>query len=183
MAQTPWLILDHPLQDSLPGTLPFNEAIHIAENRLPSLTQIEIEKMAEEILGRIVDCAMPQIEHTDIHPELTAGDTPFSKTSKTEEKVISQVLSHIFGETISRQQKDAFEKLFTVRLDLQPAEQLLLKLCYRDGVSQVDAGKILGLNRFQINGRIRRTLDKIRSAFTEAGLADELQLILSNKDT
>ncbi len=163
---------------------PFSEAIHIAETKLSALSCATIEKMAEEILGRVVNCGESHIEQHDHHTEIPTEKTPFAVHSQAEEDLIQQVLSHIFfGEAITQQQEEALQRIFTVKVKLRPNEQLLLKLCYRDGLSQVEAGKLVGLNRFQINGRIRRTLAKIKNAFVESGLADELQLILTHKDT
>lgn len=163
---------------------PFNEAVLLAEARLSSDSSFNLEDAAAEILGRVVNCGETHLEVHDEHAVATSHETPFSKASNSEQEVIQQILGHIFfGDTLTEEQQAAMIKIFTVELTLQPTEQLLLKLCYREGLSQVEAGKMLGLNRFQINGRLRRTLDKIKTAFTEAGMAEELQLILSHKDT
>lgn len=162
----------------------FNEAIHIVLNRQPSLSPQAVEQAAEEILGRVINCGAMAIEQHENYPEPQADETPYTQAAQSEQETVQQILGHIFfGDTINEAQQKVMDRLFAITIVLQPAEQLLLKLCYRDGLSQVEAGKLLGLNRFQINGRIRRTLAKIKAAFTRAGLAEELQLILDDNDT
>lgn len=162
----------------------FHDALHILETQVPTLPPKLIEQAAEEILGRVINCGETHFEQHPNETVLQSHETPYSHTSKAEKETLQQILAHIFfGDVIDEHQHQMLSKLLSVKLELDPAEQLMLKLCYRDGLSQVEAGKILKLNRFQINGRLRRTLAKIKTAFTEAGFSDELRLILKYNDT
>jgi DNA-directed RNA polymerase specialized sigma24 family protein len=73
------------------------------------------------------------------------------------------------------------EKLVKQPVALSPEERLLLKLCHRDGLSVSEAGRMLGLNRFQTHGRLRRLYSRIREAFELHGLAEELRLLLKGE--
>ena len=63
-------------------------------------------------------------------------------------------------------------------LRLESRERLLLQLCYRDGVAVTEAGRMLGWNRFQTHGRLRRLLERLRQDLHRVGLDQELRLLL-----
>jgi DNA-directed RNA polymerase specialized sigma24 family protein len=70
------------------------------------------------------------------------------------------------------------EKVLHADISLEPRERLLLKLCFREGVAVAEAGRMLGWNRHQVHGRLRRLLERLRRDFTDAGLDQELRLLL-----
>lgn len=61
---------------------------------------------------------------------------------------------------------------------LDAKDRLLLKLCYRDGVGVAEAGRMLGWNRHQVHGRLRRLLARLRQQVVAAGVEEELRLFL-----
>ncbi len=63
-------------------------------------------------------------------------------------------------------------------LSLSPEERLLLRLIYQDGLSVVEAGRLLGLGTDQVHGRLRRLLQRIRQQVEDSGLARELKGLL-----
>ena len=81
--------------------------------------------------------------------------------------------------------RDGKEKLFQSAgkviefgLELTAEERLLLKLCYQDGLSVTEAGRMLGMNRNQVHGRMRRLFARLRQEFEKMGLDNELLLLL-----
>ena len=65
-----------------------------------------------------------------------------------------------------------------VRLEAQ--ERLLLKMCYRDNLGVAEAGRMLGMNRHQVHGRLRRLLARLRDDFERAGIGREVRVLLEN---
>jgi DNA-directed RNA polymerase specialized sigma24 family protein len=65
-----------------------------------------------------------------------------------------------------------------VRVELSSEEKLMLKLCFQDGLNTTVAGKMLGYNRHQIHGRMRRLLARIRAEFEQAGLDQAIMELL-----
>jgi DNA-directed RNA polymerase specialized sigma24 family protein len=63
-----------------------------------------------------------------------------------------------------------------IKLDVE--EKLMLKAVYQDGLSVVAAGRLLGWSTDESHRRLRRTLRRIRQAFEEAGLSEEIRLLL-----
>ena len=51
---------------------------------------------------------------------------------------------------------------------------MLLKLCYQEGLGVTEAGRMLGLTRFQAHGRMRRLLERLKAEFSRTGLAAAL---------
>ena len=70
------------------------------------------------------------------------------------------------------------QRLADRHLNLEAKERLLLKLCYRDGVGVAEAGRMLGMNRHQVHGRLRRLLSRLRQQVAEEGIEEELRLFL-----
>lgn len=76
--------------------------------------------------------------------------------------------------------RQAAQRLRAV-LSLSPEERLLLRLIYQDGLSVVEAGRLLGLRTDQVHGRLRRLLQRIRQAMEASGLAQELKELLQGE--
>lgn len=67
-------------------------------------------------------------------------------------------------------------------LTFAPEERLLLRLVYREGLPATEAGRRLGLNPHQTHGRLRRLLERIRSALRAVGLDRALAELLENAE-
>jgi DNA-directed RNA polymerase specialized sigma24 family protein len=65
-----------------------------------------------------------------------------------------------------------------LKIQLSPEEKLLLKLCYHDTLSVTRAGAMLGLNRHQAHGRMRRLLARLRADFQSSGLSRDILELL-----
>lgn len=69
-------------------------------------------------------------------------------------------------------------RLNLLHIDLGTEERLLLRLCYCDELPVARAGEMLGINRHQVHGRLRRLLARLRSELAAAGLDRELVELL-----
>ncbi|MCP4700936.1 MAG: hypothetical protein GY862_29390 [Gammaproteobacteria bacterium] len=63
-------------------------------------------------------------------------------------------------------------------LVLKDEEYVLLTMIHEDGLKVVEAGRRLGLNANQVSARYRRLLDRIKNAFKECGLEDDMKNLL-----
>jgi RNA polymerase sigma factor (sigma-70 family) len=70
----------------------------------------------------------------------------------------------------------------SAHLKLTSEDRLLLRMVYRDGLSTSAAGRRLGLGTYQVHGRLRRMLERIRKAFQKSGLYEELRLLLTESE-
>jgi len=64
---------------------------------------------------------------------------------------------------------------------LKAEERLLLKMWYQDGLNITVAGRLLGYNRNQVHGRMRRLLRRLRCEFEKIGIDKELLLLLEGE--
>lgn len=64
-------------------------------------------------------------------------------------------------------------------IHLDSEEYLFLTMIYREGLSVSEAGRRLQLNANQAAGRHRRLLTRLHTAFEQAGLAEELRLLIA----
>ena len=81
---------------------------------------------------------------------------------------------------MSREIQRACRRIITTGVRLNAEERLLLKMCYQDGLSVARAGEILGYNRNQVHGRMRRLLARLRREFEAMGVDEELLLFLKD---
>lgn len=61
-------------------------------------------------------------------------------------------------------------------------ERLLLRLVFQEGLAVTEAGNRLGLNPHQTHGRLRRLLERIRSALQTTGLDRTFKALLEDAD-
>lgn len=144
------------------------------------------EKAAYQLLGEIPDCGSYHGEATELTEESvieekqTESSHPELKFDQEErEQCLQSLASVIFAEENSVPPTHLFERLLQANVRLEPQERLMLKLCFRDGLAVAEAGRMLGWNRHQVHGRLRRLLQRLRQDFAEAGLDKELRLLLS----
>ena len=84
----------------------------------------------------------------------------------------------VFDEAVADSGSRLLARVVAANIELAPRERLLLKLCFRDGVAVTEAGRMLGWNRFQVHGRLRRLLERLRRELARVGLEEELRLLL-----
>jgi RNA polymerase sigma factor (sigma-70 family) len=163
--------------------LSFNDALEIAIQRYQEESSARIEQIAEHILAQITSCGQEQqqTEFTEEHE--ISGSTSLGPVYERQQQtqVLAALGCQLLGEPVDPAQAELLEKLVKQPVALSPEERLLLKLCHRDGLSVSEAGRMLGLNRFQTHGRLKRLYSRIREAFELHGLAEELRLLLKGE--
>ena len=160
----------------------FNEAILLAKNRTKEILAEHVESAAEKIICEVPNCGKTS-QHVPFEDDESRGEDTSSASISTieiEEKelLFSAIGQEIFGNPVQDDQKHALRKLLKQTISIGSDERVLLKLCFVENFSVTQAGKMLGLNRFQAHGRLRRTLGKIRQQFKNAGCEEELRLLL-----
>lgn len=150
----------------------------------------EVEEAACQLLARIPGCGVAAgEENLDEHEEMVAsknlqGADVKAPANATEIQQRDQLFAIIFELVLGLDHNGNFatlgEKFKELQIELQPDERLLLKLCYQDELGITEAGRLLGLNRFQVHGRMRRLLKRLHREFERVGLAQELKLLLED---
>lgn len=163
----------------------FGDAVEMAADRYRGRRVPEIEEAASLILGRITDCGAHQYQPSEYHqrfPENHQDHGSAAQSSRLEREQRQQLLEalgiELFGTGPGRERHQALEKILAQRLELSGKDRLLLRLCHQEGLGTAAAGRLLGLNRFQVHGRLRRLYARIREAFSAAGCEEELQVLL-----
>lgn len=161
-----------------------DDAVALVSNHQPGQVKTT-EDAAYHILGEIPSCGQHQGEETEFCEETThpasEGDCSVQEQQleQTERKQLFTILGGILFDNAQEDMVPRLlERVAGVGIRLEPQERLLLKLCYRDGIAVAEAGRMLGLNRHQAHGRLRRLLDRLRQEFAAAGLDEELRLLL-----
>jgi RNA polymerase sigma factor (sigma-70 family) len=160
------------------------EAVAIISDRVPEQERT-VEQAAYQILGEIPSCGEHQGETTGFCEQTTlpAGEPECSPQEQHLERGQRRQLFTILGRVLfgdAGKAVDArlLERVTAARISLEPRERLLLQLCYRDGMAVAEAGRMLGWNRHQVHGRLRRLLARLQQDFAAAGLDEELRQLL-----
>ncbi|WP_161629816.1 sigma-70 family RNA polymerase sigma factor [Desulfogranum japonicum] len=161
-----------------------DEAVAIIKNRQPA-SSATLEHAAYTLLGEIPSCGEYRGEPAELveeaNPEQDSGQASSQQLEleRQERAQLLTILGRMCLSIESPAETEAFvEKISELSFDLAPEETLLLQLCYRDGLSVAEAGRMLGLNRYQVHGRLRRLLERIRNTIRDAGLEKELRQLL-----
>ena len=161
-----------------------DEAVALVSDQHPGQIKTT-EEAAYQILGEIPSCGQHQGEETEFSEETTLPKQ--EGESSAQERHLEQDERHqlftilgrlFFGDAAENVDPRLLERVAGVGIRLEPQERLLLKLRYRDGIAVAEAGRMLGLNRHQAHGRLRRLLERLRQDFAAAGLDEELRLLL-----
>ena len=148
------------------------------------------------IRKRVVNCGAPSsataeqplVELEEHHYRPLADDAQAHQLSPealqaAEER--TQLLTLLYGSVLDpaadSSPPDAWRQAaqrLRAALSLSSEERLLLRLVYQDGLSVVEAGRLLGLGTHQVHGRLRRLLQRIRQQLEDTGLAQELKGLL-----
>jgi len=166
------------------------------QDRNPTMLQ----EIVAGIRGRIIDCGALAASKTErLHadfPEsfdVEAMVESAAHTPSTEDWVVAEQRNRLFksvAEWVIREQAagsaatpDDSPLAIALRqlrdaLPLIPEERLLLRLVFQEGLAVTEAGRRLGLNTNQTHGRLRRLLERIRSAWQDIGLDQMLKDLL-----
>lgn len=145
------------------------------------------EQAAYQMLGEIPSCGShrgQQVELTELEEDRAGhGEEGPSQPEEQLEATEREQWMSVLGRILLAEEEGAIEvphleRLLGARINLEPRDRLLLKLCFRDGLAVAEAGRMLGWNQNQAHGRLRRLLERLRQDFAEAGLEEELRLLL-----
>ncbi len=159
------------------------EATGQAADRYRHLPSSRIENIADRILGQIPSCGSPQYLQESVENDEHHGTSHASVETaievKEREALFGCLHDQFFGASPGGSTERAASSLAGCRIELSGEERLLLKLRHMEGLSVSEAGKKLGLNRFQAHGRLRRLYERIRHTFEGAGKGEALRLLLA----
>lgn len=163
--------------------LKVEDAVEVVLQRQMTASKKEIENAAYHLLARIPDCGIGQgmeiaFEEIEQSWEDSAGDPGQSVEERQITEMFGAVFQLVLGEKKSKGSDSLLKKFKQLRVRLSPDEKILLKLCYQDGFGVTQAGKILGMSRFQAHGRMRRLMTRLKEEFERVGLSQELLLLL-----
>lgn len=165
--------------------LPVHDAVEIVHQRQITAEITAIETAAYELLARIPNCGITQglevAYEEEIQQEDEDGEAGPAETLEMREQkeLFRAIFALIIGQGHGVLDKDLLKKYQMLKMNLGPEEKLLLKLCYQDDFSVTEAGKMLGMSRFQVHGRMRRLLQRIQLEFQRCGLAKVLKPLLA----
>lgn len=152
-----------------------------------SVSDAEAEDAASTILSEVTNCGHRR-GHTHSADEETLEQQAAGQASATDgETVLAETQKNILFQTIfgkllgnpgNQEMAQEFSNVLDQPVILSSEEKLLLKLCFQDGLSVSDAGRMLDLNTNQAHGRMRRLLGKIKAELAQAGLSEELTTLL-----
>ncbi|PIE57540.1 MAG: hypothetical protein CSA33_08020 [Desulfobulbus propionicus] len=163
-----------------------DEAVAIIKDR-QSAAVTTLQDAAYTLLGEIPSCGERRgetTEYTDnttLQPEEGLGSWQQEQLEQQEREQLLALLGRLFFgmDTSAPTDTTLFIKhIQAISFDLTPEETLLLQLCYRDGVPVAEAGRMLGMNRYQVHGRVRRLLQRIRGQIRDAGLEQDFRQFL-----
>lgn len=146
----------------------------------------QIERAAYQLLGEIPSCGErhgvePGVwEEADVRAghEADCAEQEQRLTEGEREQLFATLGRVVFDEAVAEAGSRLLARVAAANIELAPRERLLLKLCFRDGVAVTEAGRMLGWNRFQVHGRLRRLLERLRRELARVGLEEELRLLL-----
>jgi hypothetical protein len=147
-----------------------------------------VGEAVDVILSRISDCGRRNDEIPATQAAQEFADTqPFYLSPENlymarQRVLLIESLGRYFTGGASLEdidQADRWTQILVTRLkgcvDLIPEDQLFLKLIYQEGLTVSAAGGLLGYSSHQAHGRQRRLLARLRAAFKNAGLDQELK--------
>lgn len=145
---------------------------------------VDTEEAAWIIRQQVVDCGAHQALEVELdqaknttayqHGQSAGPVPPRARLERQQREEMFYMLFAVLTEVSEEVVEAQMNRLCSLKIRLRPEEKLLLKLCYQDGMNVTQAGKLLGLNRHQAHGRLRRLLHRLRDDFSRAGLAEEI---------
>lgn len=163
-----------------------NEAVAFIQKEQTGVPGHDPEESAWIIRQQVVNCGSHQGLEVEYDEEQSlAGATPenhgeqVERFERKEREELFRMLFHILTDAQDDMVESHMSKLCSLSVKLNPEEKLLLKLCYQDNLTVTRAGELLGLNRHQVHGRMRRLLGRLKEDLRRAGLAEEILELLS----
>lgn len=163
----------------------YADAIYRTADRYPQFKTDQIEPAADQILGAIPTCGQMQgqeVEFSDGDLKSESASAPRMLEGKERELFLAGLYQMVIGTSVNKDQISAMAPLADCSIELTSEDRLLLKLCHQEGLSVTNAGKKLGLNRFQAHGKMRRLYKRIRDMFERTGCDDEIRLLLDSDE-
>jgi len=143
------------------------------------------EEAAWIIRQQVLDCGSHQGLEVEIDEEQPVASTGPENVGKQVEQIedrerqeLFQMVFHLLTDQPEETVERNLAALCSLNIQLSPEEKLLLKLCYHDTISVTRAGEMLGMNRHQAHGRMRRLLARLRDEFRRSGLDREILELL-----
>lgn len=164
------------------------EAVEIVKSRRdghPALETALLEDAGYTIREKIPQCGQHQYieeEFSDDNPpqeELYGAVLENSLESREQKEIVSAIFRSVLGEEPGTDD-ELIKKLNLGNFNLSNEEKLLLKLHFRDNLNITEVGRLLSINRFQVHGRMRRLLKRLKREFDRVGLTDDLQILLGD---
>jgi RNA polymerase sigma factor (sigma-70 family) len=160
-------------------------AVETVHQQQPKITKENIEDAAYILLGKIPQCGSSNAEtHFDeiTESEFVVSENEDSENLSYETKESTELLENLFHAICGEEKSFDFTRMSSqyenVNLSLSSEERLLLKLHFQEGLNVTAAGKMLGLTRFQVHGKMKRLMVRLRDEFERVGLAEEIVLVL-----
>lgn len=161
------------------------EAVSMVSQRQTVDCTVSLEEAAWAIRQQVTDCGAHQglevefDEETTLPAQDTAAAGPQAEGLEAKEK--RELLTELFSALTSLSEARISEnasRLSRLNISMSAEERLLLRLCFCDNLPVAQAGEMLGLNRHQVHGRLRRLLARLRTELAGAGLDRELLQLL-----
>lgn len=159
---------------------PVEEAVEVVLQRQTVAEKNEIEDAAYQLLGRIPDCGRHQgleVAYDDENYAQSVADCTLEERQKAE--LFMAIFRLVLGDEEFVVSDTLLQKISHLQIRLSAEERLLLKLCYQEGLGVAKAGEMLGMSRFQVHGKKRRLMARLKDELERTGLADDLRLLLN----
>lgn len=160
-------------------------AVETVHQQQEKITKEIIEDAAYTLLGKIPQCGSSNAEtHFDetTESEFLVSKNEDSENFSYETKESKELLENLFHAICGEEKSFDFTRMSSqyenVNISLSPEEKLLLKLHFQEGMNVTAAGKMLGLTRFQVHGKMKRLMMRLRDEFERVGLREEIVLAL-----
>jgi hypothetical protein len=163
--------------------LPVQEAVEHVRDRMPLEERAVIEDSARTIRAQVTDCGRHQAREVPLNEEHDcSGPDAVPQQQRLEETerdlFFAALFKGVFGTDGDPGITGSLARVLSTGVRLDVEERLLLKMCYRDNLGVAEAGRMLGMNRHQVHGRLRRLLARLRDDFERAGIGREVRVLL-----
>jgi RNA polymerase sigma factor (sigma-70 family) len=163
--------------------LPVHEAVEYVRDRMPAEETRAIEDSARTIQASVTDCGRHQDREVPLDEEHDcSGPESLSQHLRLEETERDRFFAALFKGVLGTDRDEgiagSLARVMSAGVNLEAEERLLLKMCFQDGIGVTEAGRVLGMNRHQVHGRLRRLLSRLRLDFDKAGISKELRVLL-----
>lgn len=166
----------------------------IIKARIPSCGQANLEAICVEDIVGASNQAIMENRHSPLQSTSSiSGDDEqgydFELSAQAEiiltlQAIMEEPLSSTLFQSVStndledkaQSYNDRFKQL-TKEVELSDEETILLRMVYRDGLSRTAAAKALGLNNYQTNVLLNKTLKRMRTAIEGCGIDLESLLV------